>query len=67
MTVFLNNKPEDLRAHLSLSQALQAFGITSTKGIAVAVNNQVVKKEDWDTCFLQLHDAVMLIRASQGG
>ncbi|GAC1533437.1 MAG: hypothetical protein NVS3B15_14120 [Sediminibacterium sp.] len=54
-------------AHLSLSQALQAFGITSTKGIAVAVNNQVVKKEDWDTCFLQLHDAVMLIRASQGG
>jgi len=37
------------------------------KGIAVAVNETVVPREQWDTYELQNNDKVLVIKATQGG
>jgi sulfur carrier protein len=44
---------------------LEARG--KSKGIAVAVNNQVIPKTDWGNTILQDKDSVLIITATQGG
>ena len=44
---------------------LEASG--KSKGIAVAVNNQVIPKADWGNTILQDKDSVLIITATQGG
>jgi sulfur carrier protein len=37
------------------------------KGIAVAVNNTVISKSDWNSYHLNPNDQVLIISATQGG
>lgn len=37
------------------------------KGIAVAVNEEVVARSDWDSKLLHDADRIMIIQATQGG
>ncbi|MDE3235790.1 MAG: sulfur carrier protein ThiS [Bacteroidota bacterium] len=67
MTIVLNNKPQEIADNLTLSHALQTLEIHSLNGVAVAVNNIVIHKKDWDSHQLQPNDVLVLIRASQGG
>jgi sulfur carrier protein len=50
-TVFVNNKSCLLEINSSLITALEQNGINSQKGIAVAVNNAVVPKAEWQSKF----------------
>ena len=52
-------------ASLEDLMALEAPG--KSRGIAVAVNNQVVPKERWRSTVLQNLDAILIITATQGG
>ncbi|MGJ1204161.1 sulfur carrier protein ThiS [Sphingobacterium lactis] len=38
-----------------------------SKGIAVAVNGQVIQKANWANCPLQESDSILIITATQGG
>lgn len=38
-----------------------------SKGIAVAINNQVIPKEQWPSTKLQHTDAILIVTATQGG
>ena len=42
-------------------------GIDTYKGIAIAVNEVVIPKSQWDTFVLKEKDKVLIIKASQGG
>ena len=37
------------------------------KGIAVAVNNEIVKKDEWNGFRLKENDKIVIIRAACGG
>lgn len=39
----------------------------STKGIAIAVNNEVIPRLDWEETILKEHDKITIIKATQGG
>lgn len=67
MTITFNNTLQQLPDNTSIEEALQAVGITSYNGMAVAVNNNILKKEEWPCYQLKPQDVVVLIRASQGG
>jgi sulfur carrier protein len=67
MTVFVNNKDCILTKDANLIQALEHNGISSQKGIAVAVNNTVIPKTDWATKTLNENDKITIIKATQGG
>ena len=51
----------------SLADLIQLEALGKSKGIAVAVNNQVVPRTDWDTTLLQDKDTILIITATQGG
>jgi len=67
MKVFINNKDYVIHADASLTVALEQNGIQSQKGIAVAVNNAVIPKTEWQNKILTENDKITIIKATQGG
>ena len=68
MPVRVNGDPHEVPAPLTLEELLRHLGRNpDLPGIAVAVNDTVVRRADWETTALVEDDRVELITASQGG
>jgi|YNPMSStandDraft_2_1061718.scaffolds.fasta_scaffold05149_4 sulfur carrier protein len=68
MTITINGKIFEIAPHLSLAQLLKQHGITADqKGIAVALNDEVVMKSQWGKIIVQEGDRLEIVRATQGG
>lgn len=66
ITVNINNQPYSFPKEIALVAALEHLNFPK-KGIAVAVDNAIVSKSDWETCVLQQNAQVLVIQATQGG
>jgi len=66
-TVLLNNKLCAVEENSTLVQVLEQNGILASKGIAVAINNEVIPKTEWQSKTLNDNDKITVIRATQGG
>lgn len=67
MEVLVNNKLYAVQPGITIAALLQFIQLPSEKGIAVAVNSQVIPRTTWSRQVLQLADKVTIIRATQGG
>jgi sulfur carrier protein len=67
MVVFINNKQIELEPKDTIPVALRSIQIADPKGIAVAVNNTVIPKSDWEKFSINENDQITVIRATQGG
>ena len=65
MNVFINNTLKEV-AKPRILEMLTELNLNS-KGIAVAINNEVIPKTQWDQYSLNENDKVTIIRATQGG
>lgn len=64
--IFLNNQTKTISQATSLSQLLADEKIDASS-IAIAINNQVVQKNLWDSQLLQQGDRILIIKAFYGG
>ncbi|WP_137403563.1 sulfur carrier protein ThiS [Echinicola rosea] len=68
MNFLLNGERIELTTKdLSLSGMLQQQQIDANRGMALAVNDQVIPKSDWDHYQLSENDQILIIKATQGG
>ena len=67
MVYYVNNAPQEVAAPCTVAEALAHLDLTSPRGVAVAVNDTVVPRTEWDAHPLQPNDRLTLIRATQGG
>lgn len=67
MKLTVNDKPIELPTGGSLRDLLQQLSLETKKGIAVAVNAEVIAGEDWGKKKLNESDNIIVIRAAQGG
>jgi sulfur carrier protein len=68
MTIWLNGEAADLPAGVSLEQAVAATGApTDTRGIAAAVDGEVVPRDEWQSTALSEGQRVEVVQAVQGG
>jgi sulfur carrier protein len=51
----------------TLADVLPLLHIGSPDGIAIAVNDQVIPRNEWEGYALRTRDKVFVIRATQGG
>ena len=51
----------------TLADLMTTLEITETRGVAVAINDQVIPRRRWSEQPLQPGDRVEIIRATQGG
>lgn len=66
-TITVNDQPRSLNGTTTLAAVLADLGLGSRKGVAVAVNGDVVARTGWPVHVLRPGDRVLVIRATQGG
>lgn len=68
-TISVNGETRGVEADTSVAGLLREIGLDprNPKGIAVAVNDEVVRKGEWETTILREGDRVEVITALQGG
>ena len=68
MIVQVNGRPADLPDGATVADAVKAVGIDGERrGVAVAVDGEVVRSADWERTPLAERQAVEVVRAVQGG
>ncbi|TAJ11560.1 sulfur carrier protein ThiS [Marinilabiliaceae bacterium JC017] len=67
MTIFFNGQEMSVGENLVVDQFLLAINQQQKGGIAIAINNKVVPKTEWDQFKLSEGDKILVIKASQGG
>jgi sulfur carrier protein len=66
--VELNGQTEQLPDDATVADAVKAVGVNGeTRGVAVAVDGEVVRRADWVTTPLADRQAIEVVRAVQGG
>lgn len=65
MNVIINGKPADVKA-ANLKDLAAELNLPE-KGIAVAVNNAMVPRTEWENTALSANDNVVIIKAACGG
>ena len=68
MNVVLNGEPRELRDGATVSDAVSALELPAGgRGVAVAVDAEVVPRGEWERCALGEGARVEIVRAVQGG
>jgi len=67
MNVELNGNPAELEQGATVADAVGATGAESERGVAVAVDGEVVPRSEWATTRLEDGQRVEVLRAAQGG
>jgi sulfur carrier protein len=67
MEVTVNNKLYAVQQGTTIAALLQFIQLQSDKGLAVAINREVIPKPSWPQHVLQTADSITIIRATQGG
>lgn len=67
MQIIINNQPYNFDENLSLQTAIAELQMEDTSGIAVAVNEQIIPKSEWDKINLNDEDKIIIIGAVAGG
>ncbi len=65
--VYINDKKYPLKKPQSLSDLFISLKMDVSKGIAVALNNKVMSRSDWNKSMVNTNDNIILIKATQGG
>ncbi len=68
MKIYINDEEQDLGGNtLSINQLLDHFKFENTNGMAIAVNDEVISRANWENFLLKENDHILLIKAAQGG
>lgn len=67
MEINFNNQIITLLEGVSLQHFVDTQLGEKQKGIAIALNNTIIKKDDWSATDLKSNDNILIIKATQGG
>ena len=68
MIIELNGRPVELRAGATVADAVIDAGADGERrGVAVAVDGEVIRRAEWDETRLRPDQRVEVVRAVQGG
>lgn len=67
MNIKINSQLRDVAPGTLLGELLEAEGVATRGGVAVAINGVIVKKPDWAQRQLMENDDLIIINAAYGG
>lgn len=65
--IYINDKAHVFEQERSLTDLFKDLNMDVAKGIAVAVNNKVIPRSEWNDHKINTNDKLLLIKATQGG
>lgn len=66
LTILVNESPVEIEESTNLFQLLEKTKIP-IDGIAIAINNEIISKSNWAKQQFKNNDAILIIKATQGG
>jgi sulfur carrier protein len=63
----LNGEAVELAAGANVAQAVDSLGVDSARGVAVAVDGEVVPRSEWEATALSEGQQIEVLHAVQGG
>ena len=67
MNICINNQDYEFEENTTLYQALVFLQMQHKKGIAVAVNEEIIPQSKWNEIRLNMEDKIIIIGAVAGG
>ncbi|MCX6181621.1 MAG: sulfur carrier protein ThiS [Bacteroidetes bacterium] len=67
MQIKVNNEFLEIKPPFSVLNLVQQIKGSNVNGIAIAINNTVVPRVQWDKTTLKENDSALIIQATQGG
>lgn len=67
ITVRINDESRSFAAPVTLLNALRELGLADRRGVAIAIDDQVVPRLAWPARELSEGSRVLVIQATQGG
>ena len=67
MTILFNGKDMGLPSPMPLAQLLSDLGILDQPGVAVAQNQQLIRRADWESTIVCDGDELEVLHATAGG
>ena len=67
MKIELNGRPVEVEARATVADAVAASGASERRGVAVAVEGEVVPRSEWEATPLRDGQHVDVLHAVQGG
>jgi sulfur carrier protein len=67
MEITVNQQSISVSQGCSIQQMLASAILQPANGIAIAVNQEIISKANWDSYALQPGDNITVIKATQGG
>lgn len=67
MNIVVNNETYDFAGNASLENVVEHLGIDETKGIALALNETIIPKSEWQQTQIAEGDKIIIIGAVAGG
>ena len=67
MDILINNQKHTVTENTTLQTIVNTQLGEKQKGVAVAVNNNVIPKLNWENHIIKSNDHILIIKATQGG
>ena len=67
MIIRVYDQPHELTVGAALVDLVGVLGLANRKGVAIAINDEVVSRAAWQGRLLIEGDRVLVIQATQGG
>lgn len=67
MQITINNEVYTFEEHTYLEQAIETLQLEETKGIALALNEEIIPRSKWNETILNNEDKIIVIGAVAGG
>ena len=67
MEIIVNSKPVTIEDDSTIQQYLDSLGLSNKKAIAVAVNGEIVRKDEYNEFIITDGDSMEIVRAIGGG
>jgi sulfur carrier protein len=67
VNITVNDEIREVSEDCDLGEALSHLGFSSTNGCAVALNEEVIPRENWVSRKLVNGDRILIVQATQGG
>jgi len=66
MNITVNNNIQSINPASSINSLVHQLKI-EVRGIAIALNNTVIPKSNWNSTTIKENDIIIIIKATQGG
>lgn len=65
--IIVNGESMTFQESVSILELIQQLQLIDKKGIAIAVNEEIIPKSQWEVYFLSVADKIIIIHATAGG